>query len=100
MADFDDDPEERYTCWICFELFKGPITLPCGHSYCRKCLVEIVNKCPLCSFCRRDITIPIPSVNATLESQVLEYIAGTTARSPAAAHGGIDTQDEVYSLRN
>jgi hypothetical protein len=32
---FGDNPEDVCTCWVCFELFKDPTTLPCSHSMCR-----------------------------------------------------------------
>lgn len=46
-------------CSICFELFKDPITTPCGHSFCRQCLLAWGKKqsdvdadgdipCPVC----------------------------------------------------
>lgn len=27
--------EDQCTCWLCFELFKEPVTLPCSHSFCK-----------------------------------------------------------------
>eukprot|EP00058_Branchiostoma_floridae_P000294 XP_002585782.1 hypothetical protein BRAFLDRAFT_289769 [Branchiostoma floridae] len=35
-------------------LFYNPVTTPCGHSFCRDCLLRCLdhdNKCPLCKFC-------------------------------------------------
>jgi hypothetical protein len=27
--------EDQVTCWICFEVFDEPVTLNCGHSFCK-----------------------------------------------------------------
>ncbi|KFP01425.1 Nuclear factor 7, brain, partial [Calypte anna] len=30
--------EEDLTCAICLCLFSNPVTVPCGHNFCRSCL--------------------------------------------------------------
>lgn len=38
-------------CTICLKLLYNPITTPCGHSFCRACLLQTMdygNKCPVC----------------------------------------------------
>uniref|UniRef100_A0A8D2NE70 Tripartite motif containing 47 n=1 Tax=Zonotrichia albicollis TaxID=44394 RepID=A0A8D2NE70_ZONAL len=32
--------EEKLVCSICLELFKVPVTLPCGHNFCRDCISD------------------------------------------------------------
>uniref|UniRef100_A0A3P8RT30 Uncharacterized protein n=1 Tax=Amphiprion percula TaxID=161767 RepID=A0A3P8RT30_AMPPE len=35
------------TCSVCLSIFTDPVTLPCGHSFCRQCVIE-VHSCPQC----------------------------------------------------
>ncbi|XP_015193294.2 tripartite motif-containing protein 16-like protein isoform X1 [Lepisosteus oculatus] len=30
--------EEQFSCSVCLELLRDPVTIPCGHSYCRGCI--------------------------------------------------------------
>ncbi|XP_051490868.1 tripartite motif-containing protein 65 [Apus apus] len=32
--------EEKLVCSICLELFKVPVTLPCGHNFCKSCISD------------------------------------------------------------
>uniref|UniRef100_A0A3B3UXS5 RING-type domain-containing protein n=1 Tax=Poecilia latipinna TaxID=48699 RepID=A0A3B3UXS5_9TELE len=46
--------EKNLTCSICMDIFTDPVTTPCGHSFCRKCLelsispYQVNDMCPLC----------------------------------------------------
>ncbi|XVF11877.1 hypothetical protein REPUB_Repub08aG0065300 [Reevesia pubescens] len=42
---------DDFDCTLCLKLLYEPITTPCGHSFCRTCLFQTMdrsNKCPLC----------------------------------------------------
>ncbi|XP_021761577.1 LON peptidase N-terminal domain and RING finger protein 1-like isoform X1 [Chenopodium quinoa] len=42
---------DEFDCTLCLKLLYEPITTPCGHSFCRSCLFQSMdrsNKCPLC----------------------------------------------------
>lgn len=41
--------EEDLTCSICLSTFDCPVTIPCGHNFCSKCLLATWTDC--CSFC-------------------------------------------------
>eukprot|EP00877_Chromochloris_zofingiensis_P000285 jgi/Chrzof1/10257/Cz04g34150.t1 len=39
----------NYTCLACLSIFKDPVTcIPCGHNYCRSCLIAAGGKCQEC----------------------------------------------------
>ncbi|XP_068121828.1 E3 ubiquitin-protein ligase TRIM39-like [Hyperolius riggenbachi] len=54
MASADVTAELR--CSICMEIYRDPVTLPCGHNFCRGCITQTwdlrddltENKCPEC----------------------------------------------------
>ena len=42
---------DAFECSVCGDLFLEPVTAPCGHSFCRKCLARSLDhksECPLC----------------------------------------------------
>lgn len=45
--------QDPFSCYICLDLLEDPVTVPCGHSYCRRCITSLwdrqpVPSCPQC----------------------------------------------------
>ncbi|KAM8752209.1 E3 ubiquitin-protein ligase TRIM39-like [Acanthopagrus schlegelii] len=45
--------EDQFLCSICLDVFTDPVTIPCGHNFCKACITQHWNinvpyKCPNC----------------------------------------------------
>lgn len=58
---------DRPTCHICLGLFVGPVTSPCGHSFCRVCYKQMLLglEAPKC-FCGEELPLAVPPINVAL----------------------------------
>ncbi|KAK2900534.1 hypothetical protein Q8A67_008649 [Cirrhinus molitorella] len=59
--------EDQFSCLICLELLKDPVTIPCGHSYCMSCISDCWNQDDkeglyTCPECKQSFT-PRPALN-------------------------------------
>ncbi|XP_036003388.1 nuclear factor 7, ovary [Fundulus heteroclitus] len=43
---------EDLACSVCLTIFTDPVTLPCGHSFCRQCITKVLNMEQHCPQCR------------------------------------------------
>ncbi|KAG9278741.1 E3 ubiquitin/ISG15 ligase TRIM25-like [Astyanax mexicanus] len=80
--------QDQFNCSICLDVLKDPVTVPCGHSYCRVCLKGYWDQddylgiygCPQCrqSFAPR----PVLGRN-TMLADVVDRLKKTGLGSPA-----------------
>ncbi|XP_071396180.1 E3 ubiquitin-protein ligase TRIM21-like [Centroberyx affinis] len=45
--------EEQFLCSICLDVFTDPVTIPCGHNFCKNCItqhwdISVQCQCPMC----------------------------------------------------
>lgn len=64
-------PLEEVTCSICLESYRDPVTLPCGHSFCRDC-IQHSWRCweKMCPECRQ----PFPEVTSLRRNVALSAL--------------------------
>uniref|UniRef100_A0A671R322 Tripartite motif-containing protein 16-like protein n=1 Tax=Sinocyclocheilus anshuiensis TaxID=1608454 RepID=A0A671R322_9TELE len=94
--------EDQFSCPICQDLLKDPVTIPCGHSYCMNCITDCWNKddqkgvysCPQC----RQTFTPRPALNKNVMlDEMVEKLKKT--RSALSYAGPGDEECDVCTGR-
>ncbi|KAL0950001.1 hypothetical protein HGRIS_010010 [Hohenbuehelia grisea] len=52
---FQKDVQAELTCKICFMLLYQPLTTPCQHTFCAKCLHRSLDHSTACPLCRQEL---------------------------------------------
>ncbi|XP_073501538.1 LON peptidase N-terminal domain and RING finger protein 1 [Phyllobates terribilis] len=67
-----------FECSLCMRLFYEPVTTPCGHTFCKKCLERCLDHTPQCPLCKQSLTEYLArrtfNVTFLLEELITQYL--------------------------
>ncbi|XP_051730778.1 E3 ubiquitin-protein ligase TRIM47-like isoform X2 [Ctenopharyngodon idella] len=95
--------QDEFSCPVCLDLLKNPVTIPCGHSYCMSCITGCwnqddqkgVNSCPQC----RQTFTPRPALGKnTILAEMVEKLKKTKLQAAVPAGSG-DVECDVCTGR-
>uniref|UniRef100_A0A671M2W9 FinTRIM family, member 93 n=1 Tax=Sinocyclocheilus anshuiensis TaxID=1608454 RepID=A0A671M2W9_9TELE len=89
---------EQFSCPVCLDLLKDPVTIQCGHSYCKSCITDCwdqedqkrVYSCPQC----RQTFSPRPTLSKNVVFAEMVEKLKTKVQSAVPAGAG-DVQCDV-----
>ncbi|KAF4092045.1 hypothetical protein AMELA_G00016410 [Ameiurus melas] len=82
---------DQFSCPVCLDLLKDPVTIPCGHNFCKVCINDYwdqedksgVYRCPQC----RDTFTPRPVLRRNnMLAEVVEKLKKTEVQAASSAH--------------
>ncbi|XP_026095842.1 E3 ubiquitin/ISG15 ligase TRIM25-like [Carassius auratus] len=90
--------EDEFMCTVCLDLLKEPVTIRCGHSYCKSCITDCWDqehdtnlRCPQC---RHTFSLRPALGKNTMLAEVVEKLR--KAKCPADCYAGAgDVQCDV-----
>lgn len=71
-------------CHVCYALMLDPLTTPCGHTFCRKCVARVLDHSTLCPACRRPMSMRPGVLTERSNDTISKIIQGLLADELAA----------------
>lgn len=85
-----DSVRNELDCQVCYTLIVDPLTMSCGHTFCRKCVALLLNHSDLCPVCRRKLNMPSRIQDEPINRQIAGLMETLIPNQVAAARRAID----------
>ncbi|XP_036828055.1 E3 ubiquitin/ISG15 ligase TRIM25 isoform X3 [Oncorhynchus mykiss] len=88
--------QDQFCCSVCLDLLKEPVTIPCGHSYCRSCIEgcwdqDVLKGVYSCPQCRHTFTTRPMLMKNSMLAELVEKLKKTglqAAPPPVLCYAG------------
>ncbi|XP_042203330.1 ligand of Numb protein X 2-like [Homarus americanus] len=89
LYDYIDDVDEDVTCHICLQPLVTPLDTPCGHTFCRPCLLSFLTVQQNCPVDRKPLSQQLCSPSSLVLKKLLEKLK---VRCPNVDHCTMEMQ--------
>ncbi|XP_051944252.1 E3 ubiquitin/ISG15 ligase TRIM25-like isoform X3 [Hippocampus zosterae] len=92
--------QDQFTCSVCLDVLREPVTIPCGHSYCSDCIRNYWDQDEylgvfMCPQCRQSFS-PRPALaRSTLLADVVDRFKRSGLQEVLAGGGGQQQQQTL-----
>ncbi|XP_042338870.1 E3 ubiquitin/ISG15 ligase TRIM25-like, partial [Plectropomus leopardus] len=80
--------EDQFLCSICLDVFTDPVTIPCGHNFCKNCISQHLDTMDqyLCPMCKKAFnTKPELHVNTFISGMVAQFRQSAQQKSSSSS---------------
>ncbi|KAL7404303.1 hypothetical protein ABVT39_012788 [Epinephelus coioides] len=91
--------EDQFLCSICLDVFTDPVSTPCGHNFCKNCIITKWNisdrcQCPVCK--KLFNTRPELEINTFISEMVAQFRQSAQQKaSSSSSQQQVSTPGEV-----
>ncbi|XP_039598953.1 uncharacterized protein LOC120521304 [Polypterus senegalus] len=97
----EEKEQDEFTCSLCLETLSDPVSIPCGHSFCLKCLPDYWEQNQVCSCpqCREIFTTrPELHINTELNEDIKKIKLAILSSLPSQIYAGSGERAEESCL--
>ncbi|KAG2465954.1 TRI25 ligase, partial [Polypterus senegalus] len=82
--------QDEFICLVCLDTLTDPVTIPCGHNFCLKCLTDYWDQSQeySCAHCRNTLMQRPELKRNTLLNEVIKKLKKTTISLPSQNYAG------------
>ncbi|XP_037551750.1 E3 ubiquitin-protein ligase TRIM21-like [Nematolebias whitei] len=82
--------EDQFLCSVCLDILTDPVTVPCGHNFCRSCIAEdwSISTQQQCLVCRKIFdTKPALRINTVISDMAAHFRSSSGRRATRISQG-------------
>ncbi|KAM9365928.1 E3 ubiquitin-protein ligase TRIM21-like [Pholidichthys leucotaenia] len=80
--------EDHFLCSICLDVFTDPVSIPCGHNFCKSCITQhwdVGNSCQ-CPMCKKKFNMrPELHINTFISETVSQFRRESQQKSSSSS---------------